>query len=304
MVNRCLPQSHLTFPCRGYNKNDYDKEHAIQCDICNFSVHIKCNNLNYIDYKHLQGNNGLWYCITCSSSIFPFKFLNNKNSASLLISQTEANNYNFVSNNSSLLLNPSQKPINLVNQFNNNTIIDNDNKVTDNFIHSKYFDTDEIQKLKILNKEKCLSLFHINACSLSKNFDELQHLLKITNKNFDVIVITETRIKKDSSITSNLSLNNYFLEFSPTESSAGGTLLYIPNHLSYKSRNDLKKSELESSFIEVISPQKSNIVIGSIYRHPLWTFMTLIKTFRTNLLRRSLKNKNQFIYWVTLMLTY
>ena len=61
------------------------------------------------------------------------------------------------------------------------------------------------------------------------------------------------------------------MEFTPTESSAGGTLLYIANHLSYKSRNDLniyKKSELESTFIEVINPQKSNIIIGSIYRHP------------------------------------
>ena len=37
-----------------------------------------------------------------------------------------------------------------------------------------------------------------------KNIDELQHLLKITNKNFDVIAITEKRIKKDISITSNL----------------------------------------------------------------------------------------------------
>ena len=123
--------------------------------------------------------------------------------------------------------------------------MDNNNNVADNFIHSKYFDIDEIQKLIIPNKEKCLSLFHINACSVSKN------LLKSTNKNFDVIAITKTRIRKDISITSNLSLNNYSLEFTPTESSAGGTLLYTGNHLSQKPRNDLniyKKSELEIYF--------------------------------------------------------
>ena len=60
------------------------------------------------------------------------------------------------------------------------------------------------------------------------------------------------------------------MKFTPTESSAGGTLLDTANHLSYKSHNDLniyKKSELESTFIEVINPQKSNIIIGSIYRH-------------------------------------
>ena len=29
-------------------------------------------------------------------------------------------------------------------------------------------------------KNKSLSLFHINACSLNKNFDDLQHLLNCT----------------------------------------------------------------------------------------------------------------------------
>ena len=41
-----------------------------------------------------------------------------------------------------------------------------------------------------------------------------------------------------------------------------GTLLYIANHLSYKPRDDLiiyKKSELDSTFVEIISSKKSNI---------------------------------------------
>ena len=142
----------------------------------------------YIACKYWQGNSDP--CITCSSSIFCFSCLNNKKISSLLIRLTETNNYSFDSNNSSLLLNPSPKLTNLVNQFNNNTIIDNNKNVDDNFIHSKYFDIDEIQKLKITNKEKCLSLFHMNVCSLSKYFDQLQLLLKITNKNLGVIAIT------------------------------------------------------------------------------------------------------------------
>ena len=149
------------FLCKICNKNVNDNDHAIQCDICNFQVHIKRNNLNYIDYEYLQGKNNLWYYINCSSSIFPFNCLNNKKLGSLLINQTETNNYSFDSNNNSLLLNPSPKLTNLVNQFNNNTIIDNNKNVDDNFIHSKYFDIAEIQKLKITNKGKCLSLFHI-----------------------------------------------------------------------------------------------------------------------------------------------
>ena len=54
-------------------------------------------------------------------------------------------------------------------------------------------------------------------------------------------------------------MNNFSFEFTPTESSAGGTLLYVANHLSYKPRLDLniyKSNELESTFIEILNPKK------------------------------------------------
>ena len=68
-----------------------------------------------------------------------------------------------------------------------------------------------------------------------------------------------------------MNLNNYLFEFTPTETSAGGTLLYIANHLSNKYHNDLniyKKNESESTFIEIVNPEKSNILVRVIYRHP------------------------------------
>ena len=113
----------------------------------------------YIACKYWQGNSDP--CITCSSSIFSFSCLNNKKITSLLIRLTETNNYSFDSNNSSLLLNPSPKLTNLVNQFNNNAIIDNNNSVDDNSIHSKYFDIDEIQKLKIMRNKENVSPYFI-----------------------------------------------------------------------------------------------------------------------------------------------
>ena len=116
------------------------------------------------------------------------------------------------------------------------------------------------------HKNKSLFLFHINTCSLNKNFDDLQHLQSCTQKNFDIIAISETRITKNISLLNNLNLNNYSFEFTPSETSAGGTLLYIANHLSHKCCNDLniyKKNELESTFIEIFKPQKSNIIVGA-----------------------------------------
>ena len=128
-----------------------------------------------------------------------------------------------------------------------------------------------MDNIEIPYKNKSLSLFHIKACSLNKNFDDLQHLLSCTKTKFDIIAISETRITRQVSLLDNLNLNNYSFEFTPAETSAGGTVLYIVNHLSYKCRNDLniyKKNELESTFIEIVNPRKSNIIAGVIYRHP------------------------------------
>ena len=96
-----------------------------------------------------------------------------------------------------------------------------------------------MQQLKIPNKEKFLSLFQVNAYSLDKNFKNLKNLLQSTNIHFDIIAITETRIPKNVSVNENIELSNYSFEHTPTESSAGGKLLYVANHLSYKTRSDL-----------------------------------------------------------------
>ena len=66
-----------------------------------------------------------------------------------------------------------------------------------------------------------------------------------------------------------MNLNNYCFKFTPTETSAEGTLRYAANHLPSKCRNDLniyKKNELET-FIETVNPKKSNIIVGIIYGH-------------------------------------
>ena len=142
---------------------------------------------------------------------------------------------------------------------------------SENVVNSRYFDIDEMQALKLHVKKNSISFLHINACSLNKNFDDLEYLLKCTNKSFDIIAVSETRISKKTSLTCNINLKNYSFESTPTESSAGGTLLYISNRLSYKPRFDLnivKKNQVESTFIEIINTKKTNIVVGCIYKHP------------------------------------
>ena len=96
-------------------------------------------------------------------------------------------------------------------------------------------------------------------------------MLKTTNTNFDIIAISETRILKNTKIVRNINIPNFSYEFTPTESTAGGTLIYIADHLAYQKRNDLtiySKNYLESTFIEIMNPSKTNIIVGCIYRHP------------------------------------
>ena len=105
----------------------------------------------------------------------------------------------------------------LFNRFNNFSPEHKDEP--ENVVNSDYYDIDQIQTSKFPEKNKSLSLFHacLNACSLSKNFDDLDHLLKSTNKNFDIVAVSETRITKKASLTSNIHLQNYSFEFTPSE---------------------------------------------------------------------------------------
>ena len=50
--------NHPKFPCKICVKNVQDKDKAVQCDLCELWIHIKCNNLNYLDYRYLQNCDG------------------------------------------------------------------------------------------------------------------------------------------------------------------------------------------------------------------------------------------------------
>ena len=75
-----------------------------------------------------------------------------------------------------------------------------------------------MHKTEISHKNKLLSLFHINTCSLYK-INDLWHLLGST-ENIDMMTISETRISKQVSLSNNLNFNNNSFEFTPTETSA------------------------------------------------------------------------------------
>ena len=81
------------------------------------------------------------------------------------------------------------------------------------------------------------------------------------------------------SLLNNLNFNNYSFEFTPTETSAGGTLLYIANHLSYKCRNDLniyKKMNWNLLLLKLLTRENQILLWESFTDIHLWTLLTLI----------------------------
>ena len=172
--------------------------------------------------SYLQNCDESWYYIGCCSIIFPLSSLSSNKNFLACCTNTDNNIIQWRdlehNHDSSLSLKSSNLEL-LVNQFSNATP-ENSND-PEKISSSKYYDIEEMHNIEITHNNKSLSLFHINACSLNKNFDDLQHLLSCTKTKFDIIAISETRITKQVSLSNNLNLNNYSFEFIPTETCAG-----------------------------------------------------------------------------------
>ena len=113
--------------------------------------------------------------------------------------------------------------------------------------------------------------------SIGKHFDDLNLVISLLKFDFHIIGISEHKIQKenDDNSFSNINLEGYHpFVFDPTETSHGGTGFYVKDSLVYVKSDDLKfnsPSNYESTFIEVILPDRKNMILGCIYRHPTST---------------------------------
>ena len=150
--------NYLKFPCRICGKDIHGKNKAVQCDLCELWIRIKCNNLNYFDYRYLQNCNESWSCIECCRIIFPFKTLSCNKCFLACSTSTDTNNIQWKDvgsdHNSSLLLKPLPNLELLVNQFNNATL-ENSN-YPENMSSSKCYEIDGTRNIKIALKRSSL----------------------------------------------------------------------------------------------------------------------------------------------------
>ena len=164
----------------------------------------------------------------------------------------------FISNCDSI-----KKLVNLDDDDENNNIISP--------VNSNYHD---IKSLNSLNMDlpSSFGLLHVNIASLENHIDDFRLTLSLLKYRFDIIGISEHKIREGSQPSKNIDIPGYYeFNFEPTGTTHGGTGFYIKNNIDYIRRPDLQfnsPSHYESMFIEIKFPQKRNLIIGCIYRHP------------------------------------
>ena len=139
-------------------------------------------------------------------------------------------------------------------------------------INSKYYNLNEINQIKH-DKKSSFGLLHTNLAPVSKHFDDLEQVVSLLKTNFDIIGTTEHKLPfEHSTPLKYIKIPGYHpFVFDCSNTFHGGSGIFIKNSLVSKKRDDLKISssgDFESTFIELIFPQKRNMIIGCIYRHP------------------------------------
>ena len=133
-------------------------------------------------------------------------------------------------------------------------------------LDSKYYSVNSFQKL---NNNNNLNIFHSNVNGLDSKFDSLNNFLAETKSDLDIIAITETSEQSENSFLSNVSIEGYSLFHTPTNSSKGGTALYVNSNYNPFERFDLKfqGDMFESVWTEISNKSSKNVLCGCIYRH-------------------------------------
>ena len=235
------------FPCGLCSDEVGDSDNSIQCDLCNKWNHTRCLNISAEQYEKLKKDPLPWYCLNCAMEI-PFSTLSNKDLKTILFegpSKTLAKSFSkpFDKKTTEKL-----KTFREVSQLFDQS---------ENSVSCDYYTPYELNKVKV--KQEDLSVLHLNISSLSAHIDDLKRFLSEIRIKFDIICISESRLSQRNPQTTNINPTGYNIEQKPTESLAGGDLLYISQKFSYKPCKDLEiycPKELESMFIELTIPIK------------------------------------------------
>ena len=138
-------------------------------------------------------------------------------------------------------------------------------------VNSKYYNLKQLNSLKP-DKLSSFGLLHVNIASLNAHVDDLRTVLSRSKFSFDIIGISEHKIGKNSPPSNNIEITGYNdFDFEPTGTTHGGTGFYIKKGINYKIRDELNVNipgQFEAIFAEIILPDRKNLIVGCLYRHP------------------------------------
>ena len=252
------------YPCGTCGRNVSEHMKAVKCDSCNYWNHIRCDGITPYDYDkmlkipQIEREKITHFCKICKEDCFPFQKLSDEEFLTSIIKNIEYNE------DLTLRVRPPEGIRRLFTDFSSHS---EDEQLT---INCDYYDaTTRIPNRNSPNH----SMFHMNIASLGLHKDELVAAISLTEIEFDVIAISETKIIKNQAPTYDIKLPGYEEYGTPTESSKGGVILYIKNNIEVKPRKDLEAKmyeagQLESVFVEILNEKKKNEIYGCIYRHP------------------------------------
>ena len=114
-----------------------NNRNGLKCSLCQQNVHLKCNDLNYVDSQMIKKLNTSWYCLKCCTHIFPFTSLNNFKLHTLLSNKRFCD---IEPTDTCLVLKPPKNLAHLFNEMNNLSPDDDDDDSHDEHVNCKYYD--------------------------------------------------------------------------------------------------------------------------------------------------------------------
>ena len=293
MINLPANSRKLKYPCSICKNSVMNNQKAIECDSCKLWAHIKCDGTSSDTYRQMMedvsNSDTPWYCLVCRIRInhnhFPFTLSDN----------TELNNIVKADSLRMAELFPSFEVLTEISNFSNLNAIDIDSNISTN-VNCNYYAVDEFHKLHNNNSFN-FSLFHSNVNGLDTHFENLHEFLSGNPIEFDVINITETSQNILGDFKTNISIEGYDPYFTPSNSSKGGTGIYIKNIFDAIERTDLKimTDDYEATWIEIKNKKSKNIVCGCIYRHPRNDMTKFIEYIENCLETLDKENKQVYI---------
>ena len=166
-------------------------------------MHVSCNNVSRYCYRKIQKVSTPWYCKNCLKQVLQFNKLTDYQLKALILGKVLTSPKLLLTNDYLLFL----------------------DEECENVAKTGLMTPDN--SYQICNNNSNNFFLHLNICPVSyHNYDLHTFILNGKNKPKD-IGISQYRIKAGRPPLSNINMNNYSYEYTPTESFKRRTLLYI-----------------------------------------------------------------------------